>query len=222
MDIYKHIDNIDSKSFFMYLVIFLLIIFFFKDKPISHGGMVGSIFALFIIIYLNGKRISIENTEKEQHQHKSDQIRPYKKELFDYVDITDFIYSINELYYYNPQAFEDLVDEFVHFIKVYENCKKVPTESHALIDIANIKKHNILNSLHSIIFNIPPSDALDFKLEDSLRIVEYILNKYMEEIYKITQEDLHNSGYTNKYKIHDLGPKAGNFYQDKDFTFEFF
>lgn len=222
MNLFEYIKDIDSKSLFSYIVILVSILFFFQEKTVSNGVVIGLILGIAVVVYLNGKRTIQDNNEIEQHEHKSKKIRPFKEEFTNYIDVTDFIYSINEFYYYNPEAFEEFVNNFTDFLTVYENCKRAPNESHQLIDLADAKKHNILNSLHSIIYNLPSVDVMNFKLEDSLLIAEQIINKYLEEIYQITQEDLHNRGYNNNYKVYNLGPKPGNFYNKEQFTYDIF
>ena len=60
------------------------------------------------------------------------------------------------------------------------------------------------------------------KLNNALQYLESLLNNYLEEIYKIHQNNVYMNGYNIKYKIVNTFPKSYNYYPNNKYMFEFF
>ena len=220
MGLYKYISNIDSKSVFIYITIIIIGILIAKYQNITIGIVLGITVSIGFIIYLDEKRSTKVANEHSIHKYKADNIRPYNEKFVKYKDITDFLYSVQEYYYYNPEAYEELLDNIDHFLTVYENSLKSTNASHKLFEIADSKKHAALNALHSIIYTLPADSGLNFKHETALDVLEYLLIQYQEKIYYMTQKYIHENGYDVTYKIPQLGPKPRNFYSEEKYTYD--
>ena len=107
-----------------------------------------------------------------------------------YQDINDFLYSIQEFYYVNPQAFEEMLDSINTIMQIknkfditIKNCTKYYI-------IAHNSKRNCINSLHSIIYNLSANRSITYKLSNSLKVLEQILNKYLYEMLDICKHNI--------------------------------
>ncbi len=220
MGIYQYISKIDSKSAFIYIGIIIVCVFIAKFQNITLSIFTGIIISVVFIVYLDERRTLEVANKIEKHKHKADRIRPYNEKFEKYTDITDFIYSIQEYYYYNPEAHEELLDALEQFLTVYENSMKSADASHKLYEIADRKKHDSLNALHSMIYTLPADNGTNYKHETALHVLEKLLKDYQEKIYFMTQKYVHENGYDVTYKMPQLGPKAHNFYSKEEFTYD--
>jgi hypothetical protein len=221
-EIINEFKNTEETKLFWYITIFIVIIAILHFLKISMITTIGIVFG--IIIVLNIK--SYENKEQEKineiYKQKKESIRPKPKKIQNYDELTDYLYSVQDLYGYNPPAFEELVDNIDALLEVYEESKLLPELAGNNYSIAETRKHNALNALHSIIHNIPSSHNLIDKFVDSMRVLEILLEKYLNEIYYINEEKIMKEGYNNNTRIINRGPKESNYYDKEIFMYDFY
>ena len=220
-NLYDYINDIDRSSFFLYIVIFLVFIVFFKNYKIGINMIVCIFFYFLVVIFINEKNNKAKKNEIEMRQKKINLLEPDVKKLIKYNEIIDFLFSIQDLYIYNPQAYEDMYNSINNFIIVYEDILKNNKQTNELFNIADVNMHNSINSLHSIIYNVPENDLnVRNKLHISMDVLEKILNKYLNDIYDIHIKNL-KDGYNVNYKIINTGPKEYNFFGEDNTNFNF-
>ena len=220
-NLYEYVNEIDGSLFFYYIIIFLIFYIFFKNYEIKLNVIVGMIFAFLCIIYINEKNKKTKNDDVNLRQKKAKIIEPEVKKLKKYNDIIDFLFSIQDLYIYNPQAFEEMHHNITNFFIVYEDILKNKKQTNNLYNIADKNMNDSINNLHSIIYNLPENDInVRNKLHVAMDVLEKILNKYLNEIYEYHIDNL-NNGYNVDYKIINTGPKEHNYYGDDITNFNF-
>jgi len=198
------LKSISPKSIFLYGVILCFFIFFFRHSHISFSVTIGIICALIVIFFLyKNEKNSFANKES-LHQTKLDFITPESKKLANYTDLTDFIFSIQDFHEYNQQSYIELINALDIFLEAYEDVMIDNSLGGDLYSIADAQKLIALNSLQSIIIMIPSSKLLIDKLNDSLKIFEKLLNKYLLEIYEKNKKYIKENGYFNNTKVIDL------------------
>ena len=89
-------------------------------------------------------------------------------------------------------------------------------------DLAENKKNNALNALHSLIYKIPNSVEYTAKLDGSVKALEKILLNYLELMYAAQQDDLYRRGYDSAYHEINRGPKAANYYNTAKHTYDIY
>lgn len=154
--------------------------------------------------------------KKKKMGNKIKFIEPPIDKIKKYEDFIDLIFSIQDLYYYNPKAFELMIFSLENFIKIYEYILEDPTLTNHLYYLADKNMHNILNNLHSIIHSLPDDKKIIYKFHTSLKLMEELLNDYINKIYQIhiKQTDIDINS-----KIINTGPKEINFYENYNFDF---
>ena len=150
-------------------------------------------------------------------------IEPKPKNFEGYNDIVEFFFSIQDFYIYNPQAYEEIIDNVDNFLNIYEDLKIGTQFCEDKYKIADSKKRNALNALHSIIYNISANEpVITDKLNVAHKTLEDILNKYQGEILKICNHALIDEGYNMTRKLLTNGPSPHNIYPKETSNYEFY
>jgi hypothetical protein len=205
------------KYLFNYLVIAIILLWIFKQLDISLGILLGLVITYYIVLYINNNYQNDTKYKKDLIAEKYDQIRPKTKKIQNYDDIVDFLFSIQDIYVYNPAVYENIVDSIESFLVVYEETKISQEQSGINYSVLEKQKHDALNALHAMIYNTPTTNDMTIKVERAIEILDNIMNKYLDEIYKINTFNNMRDGMNNKSKIlqsHNI-PKPQNFFKDK-------
>mgnify|MGYP004001531629 CR=1 FL=1 len=222
MGVYQILETADKQTVFIYAVILLLSISLFKRRIIGLNIILGIFVAIVIIMY-KSEQNSVKGDQAENiYNTKLQSIKPQPENLEKESNIIDFLFSVQELYNYNPQAYEELVDALDSFILLNDVIKEGDRFCENDYEIAVTKKHSALNALHSIIHTTPSEINFNNKFNRSLLALEEILNQYLDDMYKICDEKVINEGYNIERKIIDRGPKPSEYYKEKLFSYDFF
>ncbi len=217
----KKYYNLNNKKLFLFLVIFIFIIAYISKLNIS----ITLIFSILIAYYFfNQLRLSEKNHNDKNIKilnKKINKIRPSPEIITKYEDLINFLFSIQDLYEYNPAAYEEMIDSIKSFLLIYEESKKINILAHQNYSVANIKKNNAVNSLHSIIINSVSNNNLDNKINRSYRILNNLLEKYIDEIELLIKKDIKYNGYNVKTNgILDYKMKPYNDFESNKYMFE--
>ena len=221
MGIYSLIDSYDNKRLFRNIVIILIFIYFFIKLDIGLNLILGLTLATVVIMYLTEKENIQTEIKKEQYETKLNTIKPKPKEVKD-EDMVDFIFSVQDFYVFNPEAYEEFIDNLDSFKKVYDTIFSDSQFSHYYFQIAESKKDNALNSFHSLIFKLPNDKFYTDKFDRAHKRLESILNNYLNQIYDQCTHNEYKDGLDVLKRPINIGPKEYNVFFDKDFTYQFY
>lgn len=213
------IDKSTNKRLFIYIVIIIVFGYFFSKLSIGLNIVFGLIIAVIVIYYINKKESSDIIEEEKIHEIKKDSIRPTPKRIHDYKELLDFFFSIQDYYQYNQQSYENTIDSVDDFLMFYEELKRTNKKAGLFFESMELKKHNAMNALQSIIHNLPNNKELVQKLSDACVILGDLLNIYLTETYEINKKYLTKNGYNNTSVNIYLGAKPNNFYESNDYDF---
>ena len=222
MGIYKLIDSFDNKEIFSNSIIILIFIFFFLKLSIGLNVILAIVLAVTVILYLTEKENDINQLEHEQTKKKIASLKPTPKNIIEDKDFVDFIFSVQDFYVFNPQAYEEFIDNLDSFKIIHNNIFAESEFSNFYYQIADSKKNNALNAFHSLIFTLPNNKIFTEKFDRAHKRLETILNKHMNEIYDQCNHNLQKDGYDVLKRQINKGPKEFNHYFDKDFTYQFY
>ena len=224
-NLYTEIKSLDSTSIFNYLTIIFISLAIFKNMNIELNTILALLIAIFVIIYYHQKNKIEAQTDTELTNKKKDNIQPeLSKNAEEHDDIIDFLFSIQDFYQYNPQAFEEMIDNINSFFKVYKEVNYGLNNYSQSYKIAESKMHNSVNNLHSIVYKIPNSPQILNKLNKATDKLYYLLYNYLDDIHEKHNENIIRNGYNvNTNIINHTGPKEFNFYlQDKSHIFDYY
>ena len=215
MDLFTYVDHIDNVSLFYYGIIFCLFFVYFRSYPIQLNHFVGILLSFLTIIYLQSKNQKEAGDYARQQAEKLKIIEPETKYLKNYNDFIDLLFSIQDFYQYNPEAFEELVDSVDQFLYTNETIHKDPTLTNSMFVFADKYYHTAMNSLHSFVHTLPTDAHIIEKHHRALEEMEKLFLLYLNKLYDIHQQNELNVDY----KLITTGPKAFAYYTDKHFDY---
>jgi len=135
----------------------------------------------------------------------------------------DFFFSIQDLYKFNPQAYEEMIDNLNAFLYLRNQIFVDPLMCNYYYQIADSKKANMLNSLHSIIYNLSNNQLYTNKLTRAHKRLETLLNIEINKMYLrcVYFLKLTGNNVLKRPLETDKVPKAFNNYITKDYTSQF-
>ena len=185
------------------------------------------LFIIFIIYLWNNNKEKEEEQEIKNNEYTEEIIKDYVNPKIDSYgetvdELYDFFFSIQDFYRYNPQAYEETIDNINSFFKLYDYAKRDSGKCGFYYKIAESKKTNALNSIHSLIFNIPPEDIFDDKITRAHLRLDTILTQYLSNFYDLCREDFYKNGFNVYTQNLNTGPKEYNNYNDEIFSYQFY
>ena len=130
------------------------------------------------------KSLILTRREKEPFQNK------LPSTLNNYDDIVNFLYYINDFKQYNEQVYDNVLININDFLTLYEDYQILEINNKKLMaDVLLDTKFKILDNLSSFIYSFNNSPVLRNKLNESINLLNNILNRYLQKL-EITIPDV--------------------------------
>ena len=212
--------SIDNKEILIYGFISIIVFSFVSKYNITIATAMAIIFGYYMLIFLVNLNKHNNDNKKKILENKKQYIRPREEIIEKYDDIVDFLFSIQDLYIYNPPAYQELVETIRNFLIIYEESINIPKLAHKNYTNAEIKLYHAINLLQSIIINTDSNlynyQNIDIKINRSSKVLYSILKKYLEEINLIIKKDIKYNGYNINTLL--LQPNKIKPYNSLDFS----
>lgn len=223
MDVYSFLSSLNNPKLFKNIGILIAFLYIFKKIKIGLNVIFGLFLGFLVIMYFYNRDNIERKVDEEQLEKKKEYIKPKLKEIDNSKkDIIDFIFSIQDFYIYNSPAFEEMVENLEIFFQLHRLIRRNIKHGSYYYQIAESKKNNALNALHSIIYSLPNNVLMTEKYDRAHQRLETLLNKYLNEMYDTCTYSLRRDGYNIFTRIINTGPKEYNHYFDKDFGYQFY
>jgi hypothetical protein len=193
--------NVDNLILFWYIVIFICTIYVFSQFEIKLNIFYGTFIVGIIIYFLHQSHKNKQLKHANIINEKKESIFPPIHSSKHYTNVVNFLFSIQDFYQYNPQAYEDMIESIDMFFSYYHEILINNSLASTNYDILIDKKTYALNSLQSIIYTLPNNTLYTKKLNNSVKILNDIFQEYINNVKFINKNNIHNHGYTNKTKI---------------------
>lgn len=230
MDLYEFVSTSEPSSIYLYVCILIISYIYFKDKSVSTSIITGIFVGITVIVYYYQKSKTEKLNESQQYEEKLKYIKP---QLFDfnsyrmlnekYEDIVKFLFSIQDLYAYNPLAYEEMVDNINMFLEQYTYINISSFRCDYRYD--NLVKYKLasLNALHSIIIDAPYFKTLADKITRSHKRLNTILTKYCNLAYEICLKNKYDNGLNVSSKFTYNGPIPYHSYNEENlYSYKFY
>jgi hypothetical protein len=168
---------------------------------------------ILIILYFKNSNNNIDNFNNISPQILNS-LKPIPINNIADPKITNFLFSIQDFYVYNPLAFEELTDSLDNFRKASIQVYKNPELSTQYYQVAETQKSNALNALQSIIITLPPNNLFTNKLDLALYRLNEILSNYLLELYEKCKSYENIYGRDVLTREINRGPEPYNIYFD--------
>lgn len=214
-EIYEYIDKWDGKRIYTYVVVFLFILWFFSRKELGINILIAILVGVFVINYLNYRSIENTDTLEEIQNIKKGTIKPtISNDTKEQEDIVDFLFSIQDMYAYNPLQYSEMVKNINYFYGAYNMTFVDNKTSYLNYGMMKQYKRDALNALMSIIFSIPEDKRVKGKINASTVVLDELMSKHLDNVSYVIDDYTYKNGYSVDTKIIDYGPKAANEYDD--------
>ena len=215
------INKVDNNSIFKYAAMFIGVTYAFSKISIGINTIFGVFVAFVVILYLY--RNNIKKTEKLEllHKNKLNAIHPFPKKNKHNKDIINYLFSIQDFYKYNQQAYENMIKNIDYFFALYDEILLDNSLAGVNYGIMETNKRDAINSLKSIIFGMKIHAKYDDKLSRAAIVLDNMLQKYVNEVYEINDKYIYNNGLNTKSALIDKTTiKPANLYDDKLFSYD--
>lgn len=224
-ELYQHIDSWNGERIFIYVIVFIIILWFFSKKDFGMNVLIALIVGSFVISYLNNRTKTMMNTQDDIQNLKKKAIKPKLNDQSEkQLPIVDFLFSIQDLYAYNPQQYEETIKYTNMFYDKYKQSFVDVKTSHINYGLMQQYKRDALNALMSLIFSLPDDKRMRDKVNSATVIFDGMMTSHLDQISYLIDEDIYKYGYTVDSKVIDYGPKAFNEHDDifHNFSYEIF
>lgn len=223
--LFVYIDEWEGNRLFTYLVVLLLCVWYFWLNNATIGLVVALGVAYFIVSYMNHKSKTTNDTLQDIVNIKEDSIKPKPKETtLKQPDVRNFLFSIQDLRVHNPQAYEEAIRKTDNFFEYYDLVYTEPSRAYIYFELMTKAKRDALNTIKSIVLNVPEDRRVRAKLNHATDQMDEILTKYLDQISYIADEYTYKHGWNIKTKILNYGPKPFNEYGDmfQNYSYEIY
>jgi hypothetical protein len=207
-----NIESINNKHLFFYIAFIIITITVFSKMNIKLNIVYGTAIGCIVLWYYNQNHELNKKSYDAIINNKIESLRPKPKNTIKYEEMTNYLFSIQDLYIYNPQAFELLVLYIDTFFDCYEETQLDASVAGERYDDMRLHKRDALNALHSIIHKLPSSESIMEKLNKAINQLDELLNVYMVKVERTHDLFIHDNGYSVNTKIINKGWFAKNLY----------
>jgi hypothetical protein len=151
--------------------------------------MIIKILTLFIILFTINYIIKKKKNVLKKKKEKLIRINNAER-IIEHVDILNILYSIEGYYYYNQQAYIDLIKYLENFLEIVDLCNIDEHYSTNLYPNLRDLKKLIINTLLSFEIKLPQ----EYNVKDVIDDMCNILDKHMHEVYIIHENYIKSKG----------------------------
>lgn len=215
MSSYLH-EYFDNQNSYINLFIFICILI---SLFVLNKGFLLILIIISICIYFYND-IIIDNIQKHINETKKNFIQSSISHSNDHLinrnDIIKFLFSIQDMYHYNPIQYEIMTKNINQFFEYMDISLIDRKNIYFNYDHMTTNKRNALNALSSLIFSVPShhDTIIRNKINKANSILDDIMKKYIDQMSFLVDEYTYKNGYNTDTKIINYGPKPYNEYTD--------
>jgi hypothetical protein len=184
------------------IIFFLIFYYYYKNQPQESKPVTYKDILTPSIINKNG------NNNNEFVELKKDENNA----------ITKFLLKIQLFYFYNEEAYEEIVEELENFLVLFRSINIDNSYGGKFYDLMQDKKSLILNNLRSISIKIPQQ----YNIKDAEQDLETILDTYMKKAERLYKNFVYKNGYNYQTKIINPNEMAYNKYAENVGSFSYY
>lgn len=194
---------LDNKTIFFYVIIFVVIVYVFSFLSIGLNLVFGVVIAIVVLYFLYKNYGERDYEEKQAIQAQQDLLLPDPGVAREYNDVVRYLFSIQDLYVHNADAYTELTNGLDNFFRIYENTLVNPQYAGRNHELMRDQKRKSMNALHSLVHTVPVTVHHTAKIEDAMKIMEEILQKYLDNAERIHKLFIYENGYNSDVKLID-------------------
>jgi hypothetical protein len=204
-------DKLSNKEIFNYVITFIIILFIFSRIDISLNILYGTFIGIIVLVFIYNDNQRKKNIHNDIIELEKSDLIPQKKYINNHEDVINFLFSIQDLYVYNPQEYIVMMDNIDHLFEYLELSHVNPCKAGVNFSLMKDCKKDAVDSLNSIIVGSVVNKDVAKKINKASVTLNSLLNKYLTENKELHEKYVYENGYTCETplitKIEDPEPK---------------
>lgn len=219
MTVFNGFDDLSYFTKFKIIITIILFIVFYYLTSSVYQSIVLAISVMYIHYRYEENKIKdikekvnshtnhvneLDNINLDEYQEEIiKDVFPKSKYINDYNNKTflKFLFLNQEFYYYNQQAWIDMVSDIDKFLEIYDDITIDISQAGILYNSMKDKRNDAIENLKSIKINCPDKRTVIEKINRSIDELENIMNKYLYDVYIKNKINIENNGYNNHTTI---------------------
>ena len=209
------LGRIDNNGILTYITVIIICVFFSKIIDISLTFIFLFVISILLCYVIYKKRAVDNLTYEKQLEIKLNLITPRPQNIDKYPDLINFLYSIRDFYFINPNGFFGIINNIDNFIQLYNqimNNEMLYCTQNLEVAIPFIR--NAQNHLHAMIYNLDVSKRLTNKYHRSLSDFHLIAQQYITRLIRKCNSKFNIKQINNISKYYsEYGPHPVNYFE---------
>lgn len=207
--IYEFTKSIEDYDWVEYGFILITIIFFVTQimQP-SWFFFMGLIFAIGIIYYrIDQKKHTISTVNKEL-VYRLRSLTPRPSNFHMDADLINLFYNIKEFRAYNTEAYDQSLIAIDNMLKICSEIQAGIYHCKDNLDVVRDQANKAINHLHTVIYKSPIPKAATLKVQKSLKALQIILRRWIDEMVLICQKQYKDKPINiDTHFVYNKGPR---------------
>jgi len=200
--LYNIINSQYPEQLFLYGLIIIGITFVSTKIIYNTNILIGLVFCSLIICYLYTYNKYNVLSDNQKFKEKFNNICTKNNILNKYPKIVDLLFYMENFKYKDIQNYNDIIDSFQNFCKIYEYClidyNLIYKYYQNLVDL----KDKILSQINNFIF-MYSSTKYEIIIIKQQQAAEKIINQLLNNLVIINKKKIYYDGYNNKTSLID-------------------
>ncbi|ATZ80623.1 hypothetical protein BMW23_0576 [Bodo saltans virus] len=196
----KYINN---TALFWFIILFIFIVFIISKKEITLSIFFGTFVAMIILFFVYNNHVYNEKENEQEFINKQNTIYPKFSQSSKYHDMTELLYSVQDMYSYNPEAYGEFIQNINDFYAIYENILDTNDNIGQKYDLLIDKKKNIINSFQSIVFKLPNNAQYTKYFNNKITEINTQFDAYLDYVVYLQKKSLYENGINCDTKLID-------------------
>lgn len=181
---YRYVSDIENTVLFQYVIIFILVLTFIV-KVVQPSGLhvIGFLTALFVVYYINERKVELATEKTAHYEHQLKALRPVPNFFHMDVALVNVFHNIKEFREYNTEAYDAAVFSIDNILRLKADVEKGIQNCERHFDLAKELMYKAMNHMHSFIYNTPSNKVLMDKYQDAIRTVHLLLRRHIDDIW---------------------------------------
>jgi hypothetical protein len=162
----------------------------------------------FIVLLYVSKRYVYNTVQKDHLLDQLNDIYPRPVNFGDYPDLIRLFYGLKRISQLNIKAYSEAIYNTDAVIQLYRDSKIGTINCKYTYNVAQDRAKDALNGLQSLIFSIETNKLVMQKFHDALKILNQILNAFLDKIKSICVKRTYDEGWNNESGVIPTGPSA--------------
>ena len=209
MTLYSLLTSFDDYDWVEYGFIMVIVVFFVTQimKP-SWFFFMGIIIAIPIIYFRADQKKNTISTKNKDLMLKLKTLYPKPENFHMDPDLINLFYNIRDFRTLNSEAYDQGLIAIDNMLKIVSEIEQGVYHCKENLEIVRDQMNKAMNHMHTVIYKIPVPKITVIKFQKSLKALQIILRRHVDNVVDICQRQYKNRGIDiNTHFVYNEGPR---------------